>query len=128
MSLNMFLGEVNSQTESINQVYADGIEAMQQVIVAIELFYMDGKLQGKTYNSAKTYFKATYRPLAQGMICLCEDLIRLNSAFPEQFQAAVATTDVQEAEVEMQIQQANRHIREAEVLSAVSPTLASSIF
>jgi toxin len=53
---------------------------MEQVIRPIGAFAGDVVLQGKTYDSAKVFFVQTYRQLAQGIIYLCEELIRQNNA------------------------------------------------
>ncbi|MED3093845.1 cytoplasmic protein, partial [Bacillus thuringiensis] len=42
---------------------------------------------------------------AQGIIYLCEELIRQNDAFPSQFQSQVASTDVVEQELLEQIRE-----------------------
>ncbi|MDF4766314.1 T7SS effector LXG polymorphic toxin, partial [Vibrio parahaemolyticus] len=99
MSLNMYLGEVQSQTQSMNAVCTATIQGMEQAIQSIDAFAIDTVLQGQTYSSAKSFFVQTFRPLAQGIIYLCEELIRQNNAFPSQFQSQVASTDVIEQEI-----------------------------
>ncbi|PEL56260.1 cytoplasmic protein [Bacillus wiedmannii] len=78
-------------------------------------------LQGQTYSSAKSFFVQTFRPLAQGIIYLCEELIRQNNAFPSQFQSKVASTDVIEQETREQIQEINQSIASIEMMNAVTP-------
>jgi hypothetical protein len=58
----------------------------------------------------------THRPLAQGIIYLCEELIRQNDLYPEEFQAEVATVDVVEQEVMGQIQEIDKLIQEMEAI------------
>ncbi|MBC1553273.1 hypothetical protein HB901_11150 [Listeria booriae] len=130
MSLNVFLGEIDAQSESMVASYHDMIEAMEGLRRAVNEFAFDRELQGKTYDSAKQYFAATYRPLAQGMICLCEELIRQNQAFPQKFRADVATTDVIENEVRDQIRQLDTQIQDIEKLSnnVVGMALITPIF
>ncbi|MBC2023195.1 polymorphic toxin type 15 domain-containing protein [Listeria booriae] len=130
MSLNVFLGEIEAQSESMVASYHDMIEAMEGLMRAVNEFAFDRELQGKTYDSAKQYFAATYRPLAQGMICLCEELIRQNQAFPQKFRADVATTDVIENEVRDQIRQLDTQIQDIEKLSnnVVGMALITPIF
>ncbi|PEI46032.1 EndoU domain-containing protein [Bacillus pseudomycoides] len=108
MSLNMYLGEVQSQTQSMNAVCTATIQGMEQAIQSIDAFAIDTVLQGQTYDSAKAFFVQTFRPLAQGIIYLCEELIRQNDAFPSQFQSKVASTDVIEQEILEQIQEIDR--------------------
>ncbi|EOP14030.1 hypothetical protein ICS_00862 [Bacillus cereus BAG2O-3] len=105
MSLNMYLGEVQAQTESMNAFCNATIQGMEQIIHSIDTFALDTVLQGQTYSSAKAYFLQTFRPLAQGIIYLCEELIRQNDAFPRDFQSQVASTDVIEQEILEQIRE-----------------------
>ncbi|HDR6309408.1 TPA: hypothetical protein QCU60_001227 [Bacillus cereus] len=121
MSLNMYLGEVQNQTQSMNAVCTATIQGMEQAIQSIDAFATDTVLQGQTYSSAKAFFVQTFRPLAQGIIYLCEELIRQNNAFPSQFQSKVASTDVIEQEVREQIQEINQSIASIEMMNAVTP-------
>ncbi|PEV55398.1 hypothetical protein CN422_25045 [Bacillus cereus] len=121
MSLNMYLGEVQNQTQSMNAVCTATIQGMEQVIQSIDAFAIDTVLQGRTYSSAKIFFVQTFRPLAQGIIYLCEELIRQNDAFPRDFQSKVASTDVIEQEVREQIQQINQMIASIEVIDEAIP-------
>lgn len=130
MSLNVFVGEVEAQTESMVAFYRETIAAMEDVMRVVNEFAFDQELQGKTYDSAKQYFVATYQPLAQGMICLCEELIRQNEAIPRDFQGEVATVDVIEDQVRNQIRQLDGQIQDIEKLSnnVVGMALITPIF
>ncbi|MFJ9303478.1 hypothetical protein COF04_29160 [Bacillus toyonensis] len=121
MSLNMYLGEVRSQTQSMNAVCTATIQGMEQAIQSIDAFAVDTVLQGQTYSSAKAFFVQTFRPLAQGIIYLCEELIRQNNAFPSQFQSQVASTDVIEQEILEQIRETGRMIASTEALNQTMP-------
>ncbi|MGM2820302.1 DNA/RNA non-specific endonuclease [Bacillus cereus group sp. Bce001] len=121
MSLNMYLGEVQSQTQSMNAICNATIQSMEQAIQSIDTFAIDTVLQGQTYSSAKAYLVQTFRPLAQGIICLCEELIRQNEAFPNDFQAKVASTDVIEHEIRQQIQEINQSIASIEAIEVLTP-------
>ncbi|ARZ63121.1 MULTISPECIES: T7SS effector LXG polymorphic toxin [Bacillus cereus group] len=121
MSLNMYLGEVQSQTQSMNAICNATIQSMEQAIQSIDAFAIDTVLQGQTYSSAKAYLVQTFRPLAQGIICLCEELIRQNEAFPNDFQAKVASTDVIEHEIRQQIQEINQSIASIEAIEVLTP-------
>ena len=121
MSLNMYLGEVQSQTQSMNAICNATIQSMEQAIQSIDAFAIDTVLQGQTYSSAKAYLVQTFRPLAQGIICLCEELIRQNEAFPNDFQAKVASTDVIEHEIRQQIQEINQSITSIEAIEVLTP-------
>ncbi|CAG9611828.1 hypothetical protein BACCIP111899_01000 [Bacillus rhizoplanae] len=121
MSLNMYLGEVQAQSQSMNAFCAATIQGMEQAISSIDAFVGDAVLQGQTYNSAKTFFAQTFRPLAQGIIYLCEELIRQNNAFPNNFQSQVASTDVIEQEILAQIREIERMIATMEAMSENMP-------
>ncbi|MGE6536498.1 T7SS effector LXG polymorphic toxin [Bacillus luti] len=121
MSLNMYLGEVQSQTQSMNAVCTATIQGMEQAIQSIDAFAIDTVLQGQTYSSAKSFFVQTFRPLAQGIIYLCEELILQNNAFPNDFQSQVASTDVIEQEIREQIQQINQSIASIEAIDVAMP-------
>ncbi|MED1087642.1 T7SS effector LXG polymorphic toxin [Bacillus mycoides] len=121
MSLNMYLGEVQSQTQSMNAVCIATIQGMEQAIQSIDAFAVDTVLQGQTYSSAKAFFVQTFRPLAQGIIYLCEELIRQNDAFPSQFQSQVAQADVIEQEILEQIRDIDRMKASMEAISQAMP-------
>ncbi|HHP1048960.1 zincin-like metallopeptidase toxin domain-containing protein [Bacillus thuringiensis] len=121
MSLNMYLGEVHAQTQSMNAVCTATIQGMEQTIQSIDAFAMDTVLQGQTYSSAKSFFVQTFRPLAQGIIYLCEELIRQNDAFPSQFQSQVASTDVVEQELLEQIREIDRMKTSIEAINQAVP-------
>ncbi|MDI6504880.1 HNH/endonuclease VII fold putative polymorphic toxin [Bacillus wiedmannii] len=121
MSLNMYLGEVQSQTNTMYAFCTATIQSMEQVIQSIDSFVGDSVLQGQTYDSAKMYFAETFLPLAQGIIYLCEELLRQNEAFPAEFQSRVASTDVVEQELLEQIREIDRMIASIEVTKQVMP-------
>ncbi|MBC1501344.1 hypothetical protein HB943_12095 [Listeria weihenstephanensis] len=108
MSLNMYLSEVDTQTATITDICYQTIQGMEQVIDSIDAFTGDILLKGTTYDSAKVYFSQTYRVIARGIILLCEELIRQNKAFPENFRAEVASIDVMEDELKEQIREVTR--------------------
>ncbi|WP_242661561.1 T7SS effector LXG polymorphic toxin, partial [Bacillus wiedmannii] len=119
MSLNMYLGEVQSQTNTMYAFCTATIQSMEQVIQSIDSFVSDSVLQGQTYDSAKMYFAETFLPLAQGIIYLCEELLRQNEAFPAEFQSRVASTDVVEQELLEQIREIDRMIASIEVTKQI---------
>lgn len=121
MSLNMYFGEVQSQTQSMNAVCTATIQGMEQAIQSIDSFATDTVLQGQTYSSAKSFFVQTFRPLAQGIIYLCEELIRQNNAFPSQFQSQVAQADVIEHEILEQIREIDRMKTSMEAVNQAMP-------
>ncbi|WP_018781584.1 T7SS effector LXG polymorphic toxin [Bacillus sp. 95MFCvi2.1] len=121
MSLNMYLGEVHTQTQSMNAVCTATIQGMEQAIQSIDAFAVDTVLQGQTYSSAKSFFVQTFRPLAQGIVYLCEELILQNDAFPSQFESKVASTDVIEQELLEQIKEIDRMKASMEAITQTMP-------
>ena len=105
----------------MNAICNATIQSMEQAIQSIDAFAIDTVLQGQTYSSAKAYLVQTFRPLAQGIICLCEELIRQNEAFPNEFQAKVASTDVIEQEIRQQIRGINQSITSIEAIEVLTP-------
>ena len=105
----------------MNAVCTATIQGMEQAIQSIDAFTSDTVLQGQTYDSAKAFFAETFRPLAQGIIYLCEELIRQNDAFPNQFQSQVASTDVIEQEILEQIREIDRMKASMEAISQAMP-------
>ena len=119
----MYLAETDDQTNSSNTIHIEIIQSMEQVMDAIDSFAGATLLQGKTYNTAKTYMSAVFRPLAQGIIDLSEELIRQNSNYPNDFRSQVATTDVIEDKVKMQIDKINDLIDKVEPVNDALPVL-----
>lgn len=127
MGLNMYIGEVQAQTESMNNFCYATIQGMEEVIRSIDAFALDITLKGATYDSAKTFFMQTYRQLAQGIIYLCEELICQNTSFPAAFQTEVATVDVIEQEIHEQIRELERMIAAIEAISEQTPGAAAML-
>ncbi len=108
MGIDMYLGEVENQTTSVETFCQLTIAGMEDVIRAIDTFNLEPSLQGKAYASAKRYFMETYRVLAEGMILLCQDLQEPNKQLTTNFQAEVADTDIIEEELVQQIEEMER--------------------
>ena len=104
----------------MNAVCTATIQGMEQAIQSIDAFAIDTVLQGK-HIAVQNHFVQTFRPLAQGIIYLCEELIRQNDAFPSQFQSQVASTDVIEQEILEQIREIDRMIASTEALNQTMP-------
>ncbi|EEM17130.1 Hypothetical Cytosolic Protein [Bacillus pseudomycoides DSM 12442] len=105
----------------MNAVCTATIQGMEQAIQSIDAFASDTVLQGQTYDSAKAFIVEAFLPLAQGIIYLCEELIRQNDAFPSDFQSQVASTDVIEQEILEQIQEIDRMKTSMEAVSQTMP-------
>jgi hypothetical protein len=126
MSLNMYLAETDAQVQSMNAICKETIQGMENAIRSIDRFRGSIVLRGKSYDSAKSFMAQTHRPLAQGIIYLCEELIRQNTKYPNSFRSEVAATDVVEQEVMAQIQQLDKLIRETEELQTTIPLIGST--
>ena len=127
MSLNMYLGVASSQKNSMNSLCIEIIQSMEQVKSSIKTFNGAILLQGKTYRTAKLFMTQTYLPLAQGIIYLCEELIRQNDRYINDFKSEVATTDVKEQEIVEQIREIDKMITKYEELNNTAPFFHSII-
>nr|WP_239534502.1 T7SS effector LXG polymorphic toxin [Priestia taiwanensis] len=123
----MFIGSVRTQSQSMNDFCNATIQGMEQAIRSIDAFASDVILQGATYDSAKAFLMQTYRPLAQGIIYLCEELIRQNNAFPTDFQAEVASVDVIEYDILNQIKEIDRSISAMESIDEMLPGISAML-
>ncbi|MCT1578282.1 T7SS effector LXG polymorphic toxin [Oceanobacillus kimchii] len=121
MSLSMYLGETDDQRNSMNAICIEIIQSMEQTKSSIYSFHKALLLQGITYTSAKSYLIDVYLPLTQGIIYLCEELIRQNDNYPSEFREQVATTDVIEQEVIEQIQEIDKSIEALRDATVVLP-------
>lgn len=121
MSLSMYLGETDIQRNSMNAICIEIIQSMEQTRSSIYAFNRALLLQGKTYSSAKSYLTDIYLPLNQGIIYLCEELIRQNDNYPNEFRTQVATTDVIEQDVIEQIHEINKSIEALRDSTVVLP-------
>lgn len=128
MSLNMYLGETDAQTNSMNSICVEIIQSMEQTKSAIMSFSQTLLLQGKTYQSAKAYMNKIYLPLSQGIIYLCEELIRQNDQYPISFRNQVSRADVIEQEIIEQIQEINRLIERMQETTSNFPLYGTAIF
>lgn len=125
MSLNMFLDSADAQTKSMNEICVVTIRAMKAAINSIDNFQFSARLQGETYKTAKSYMTEVFRPLAQGIIYLCEELIRQNESYPAQFRAQVSNSDVVEQEIKKEIEEIDRLINK---LKLNSPMYGTNIY
>lgn len=115
MSIDMYLSEVRSQTNSAVQLanaYSQAIGALSDSCHA----FMDAPLSGKTYESAQTYFTTVYPPLVNGVTMVCEALIEAHQRFPDDFESMVDSCDVKESELKEKIAQ-GKQVLEAQYLA-----------
>jgi hypothetical protein len=104
MSINFFIGEVNSQSAAAKKMANEYIQFCGTLKDSVSHF-MSAPLSGKTYDSAKRYFSAVYPSLASSFILVCEALIEAHSKFPAEFQSQVDTCDVIEDQLKAVINQ-----------------------
>lgn len=102
MSLNMYLGEVRSQTNGAIQLANAYNSALGSITDSCHSF-LNAPLSGKTYDSAKKYFNAVYPPLVNGIKMMCEALADAHRRFPEKFESMVDSCDVEEEKLVQQI-------------------------
>ncbi len=125
MSLNYYQAETDGQTASMNGMCQAVILAMEKTVESIQSFQAAENLQGDAYHSAKGYMAEVYRPLAYGMIQLCEELITQNEQYPRSFQSQVSTDDVEEQQIIDQIAEVDRYLQK--LTSSPIPIPGSSI-
>lgn len=121
MSINMFLPEVQQQTESVEKLCQSYISGMEEVKKSIAAFSMEFRLKGKTYDSAKTYFAKTYLPLAEGIILLSEAVIRAHQQLPERYITEVDSNSLQSDVLEDQILRFESSIQSLETIQKAVP-------
>lgn len=85
-------------------------------------------LRGRTYDSAKAYMNQVYLPLTQGVIYLCEELIRQNDKHPEDFRIEVSHSDVVQEEVQAQVDEIDQIITTLEKMNEFLPLFNIQIF
>ncbi|EUJ28497.1 hypothetical protein MFLO_12156 [Listeria floridensis FSL S10-1187] len=105
MSVNMFIGKSNGQADSVSSICQSHIQGMQLVKSAIRHFSGEPSLKGKTYDSAKEYFKMVYLPLAEGIILVAKHLEQSVKMIPQDYQVDVDSNSLQEDVLRSQINQ-----------------------
>lgn len=123
----MFLGEVDSQTNSIVSICNTYIEEMVKFRNVIFNFTSQESLRGKAYQAAKTYFNSVYIPLANGVIMASEAIIEANKKFPDAFRAEVDGNDVIEEQLIAQIKQTNSLIDSYTTVQTISPSISMMV-
>lgn len=127
MSINMFLGEVDGQTNSITSLCNVYIEKMEALKNEVNQFTSQDALQGKAYTSSKNYFSSVYIPLANGIIMVSEEIISANSAFTDGFRSEVDTNDVVEDILVSQINRLIERIAALEAIEDMTPGIRAMI-
>jgi len=119
----MFLQEVKQQSHTVEQMCHSYIEAMEIIKDSIIAFTQEQTLQGKTYDSAKAYFKETYIPLADGIILLSEAVKRAHQQLPEQYIAEVDSNDLESDVLQAHLERIESFILSMDSLHEANPLL-----
>lgn len=108
MSINMYVGEVRQQVQSINSSCQSTIATMEQIQQALSAIIIEPSLRGVTYDSMKNYFNSVYMPVTKGFILVCERMIEANQQFLNRYLDQVDVNSLQESVLEERIRQYNR--------------------
>ncbi|SFC06074.1 hypothetical protein [Streptococcus equinus] len=105
MGLNMTLEQSQAQSASVNSVCQAQVQGYQALQRAIQNFAEDTEnLQGKAYNSARSYYQAVLLPLAQGGQLYVETLKKASTNFPAGYEEKVDTKSWSEEQLQEYIQ------------------------
>lgn len=127
MSIRMELSEVNEQTSSVEKMCKSYISSMESVKEAIGAFIDETGLRGKTYESAKDYFSNAYIPLADGIMLLCEEMLKAHGQFPERYIEEVDSNSLDSEILKERIEELERIIEMMESVNTGIPGLDLSI-
>ncbi|PLS38035.1 hypothetical protein CYV26_04725 [Carnobacterium maltaromaticum] len=108
MSINMYVGEVRQQVQSINSNCQSTVATMEQIQQALSVIIIEPGLKGATYESMKNYFNTVYMPVTKGFILVCERMIEANQQFLNRYLDQVDVNSLQESVLEERIRQYNR--------------------
>ncbi|MFS7400183.1 T7SS effector LXG polymorphic toxin [Carnobacterium maltaromaticum] len=108
MSINMYVGEVRQQVQSINSNCQSTVATMEQIQQALSAIIIEPGLKGATYDSMKNYFNTVYMPVTKGFILVCERMIEANQQFLNRYLDQVDVNSLQESVLEERIRQYNR--------------------
>ncbi|MEK4151735.1 T7SS effector LXG polymorphic toxin [Carnobacterium sp. FSL E2-0243] len=108
MSINMYVGEVRQQVQSINSNCQSTVATMEQIQQALSAIIIEPGLKGATYDSMKNYFNTVYMPVTKGFILVCERMIETNQQFLNRYLDQVDVNSLQESVLEERIRQYNR--------------------
>ncbi|MDQ0362517.1 HNH endonuclease signature motif containing protein [Breznakia pachnodae] len=109
MSINMYLDEVQTQTQYANKLavaYRNYAGKIDDVIQA----YYNSELSGKAYDSNKEYFLSVYTPLSRGLKLVSNSLMNAHYMFPLMYESDVYTGNIEEHKLEEQIRQCKNYI------------------
>lgn len=130
MSIDMYLGDSQSQANSTQTMTQEEIKAYEELEKSLTDFEGSVEsLKGKAYDSARSYSERVLRPLAHGGKLLSEAVGKTVKQFPESYIAQVANESLKESDLEADIQKLDASITTTKVsmLSSalVAPTLVA---
>ncbi|MHC5215763.1 hypothetical protein ACYSNR_03785 [Enterococcus sp. LJL128] len=110
MGLSFFVGEVEAQTSAAVQMAHDYLRNTGTLRDSINA-YLNAPLSGKTYNSARNYFRTVYPPIATAMVLVGESMIEAQTQFPAKFEEIVGGGDIEEDRIKQQIEAGRELLR-----------------
>ncbi|WP_159458162.1 MULTISPECIES: T7SS effector LXG polymorphic toxin [Listeria] len=117
----MFLEDAMGQGSEIEKMCMEQIDLLGEIKTLINRFVIEERLKGKTYESAKNYFKDGYLPLINGIIMVAENLSKAAQKLPNQYEADVDTNSLQEDVLRSQISRLGNLIDFAQHLTIIAP-------
>ncbi|WP_413517836.1 T7SS effector LXG polymorphic toxin [Carnobacterium maltaromaticum] len=108
MSINMYVGEVRQQVQSINSSCQSTVATIEQIQQALSAIIIEPGFKGATYESMKNYFNTVYMPVTKGFILVCKRMIEANQQFLNRYLDQVDVNSLQESVLEERIRQYNR--------------------
>ena len=131
MSIDMYLGDSQSQANSTQTMIQEEIRAYEELERSLTDFESSAEsLKGKAYDSARNYSARVLRPLAHGGKLLSETVGKTVKQFPELYVIQVANESLKESDLEADIQKLDSLITTTKVsmLSSalVVPTLVAT--
>lgn len=130
MSIDMYLGDSQSQANSTQTMIQEEIRAYEELERSLTDFESSAEsLKGKAYDSARNYSARVLRPLAHGGKLLSEAVGKTVKQFPEFYVVQVANESLKESDLEADIQKLDALITttKASMLSSalVAPALVA---
>lgn len=81
MSIDMYLGKVRGQINSVTSNCTITIQTMGTIQRAISAIIIEPSLKGATYDSMINYFNIIYLPVTKSFILVCETMITSNQFY-----------------------------------------------
>ncbi|MGX7419206.1 T7SS effector LXG polymorphic toxin [Carnobacterium gallinarum] len=107
MSINVYVGELQTQLEEITRDSQNTIQVMEEIQKSLNAIIIEPSLTGLTYDSMKNYFKNVYLPVTKGFILVSETMITSNQTLLNRYLEEVDVNDLQEHILEARIKQYN---------------------